>query len=767
MNNRISKSGHASTCLVVSLFVWCASALAQSDSANFKTGDRVDAMDGFNWKKATVTKVDGSSITVRFDQVNIPVEAREHMPKEMLERIRTRTLLLREVRAPKAPLAEKQFASTPTRKWSDRTGKFSIDARYAGTDGPKVVLVKTDGKKIAVPLERLSDQDRAYVKEQTDPSENPFTDTEAPAAAAGPMKEANWREAKLIQPQKFTKWIFVPTGDVAAILKTAEGPNAIVQLKTVPGADVGLNEVQGIFPSSDNRRVLVCRQKGNINEKQFLELVDILKNESEGLTPLPKQTILLDADLDAGLVAYRSNASGPNENKGVLTVAKFDSNDLTAIAQWEPYGHSTVGMNNELEQAKILSPNRILTLDRWGESIVIWDVAQVKALMKMPIGRANVLSTALSPDRKLLAIGAEIGISIIDLETGRHVATIPPDGRTYHSLAFRGDNARLAGLTDMCVKVWDLTNGKVTVDFTTAGTGTYDVALAWTGAYLLVGNNYLFDVDRRILLWEYQESMLTFHNASMRNGVLWIVPSSHDKSTLVSSPVPHPAALAMAKQLPSADEMLVAKPGDPVAIEIDMDPNVVLPDNVEKQIAGYVKGVEKSETDDGKIVMLKPGDSKKDLVRRELAIALKEAGYQVVDSSNLVLKFICKPQPQQTVLINVDGRSPARPEDFVEKPITPHATCLSFALNGEVIWENGFVAKPHMIIYLEKGETLDQALVRLSRPNMLMFSLMKFSSPMARRGKATENGAYGVSEFTSKGLIDGKNARTNVQHISG
>src|SRR5437763_15746278 len=112
-----------------------------------------------------------------------------------------------------------------------------------------------------------------------------------------------------------------------------------------------------------------------------------------------------------------------------------------------------------------------------------------------------------------------------------------------------------------------------------------------------------------------------------------------------------------------------------------MDPNVVLPDDVEKRIGSYVNAAEKSQSVEGKIVMLKASDSKKDLIRRQLAIALNEAGYQVVESSNLVLKFVCKPQPQQTVLINVDGRSPARPEDVVENTIRPHATCLSFVLN--------------------------------------------------------------------------------------
>jgi len=765
-------------CLIATL-CWSA-AFAVGDAKPFNVGDRVEAKDGFEWKLGTVTAIDVQSglITVRIDTEYLEPSARvaqeveerfeRQVPLAMREAVRSRSLTPDQVRPTAAARAEKRYALLPSRTWTDLSGKFKIDARYGGLEGGKTVLVKLDGSKISVPLEKLSSQDRSYIKDLIDPPENPFTDTEASDSAESVLQQANWRDAKEIKPQKFSKWTFVPTSNGFAELSAGNGPSVQVPLKGVPGADVGINKVEGVFSSSDHRRVLICRQKGSIEAVQFLELVDVSRKESRGLTPLPKQTLLLDADLDAGLVLYRSNEYGHEGNKGILTVAKFAPNELTAIARWEPFGQTTRGMDNQIEQARILSSDRVLTLDRFGRMVVIWDVTQPKAIWKIPIGSAQILSTALSPDRKLLAISAEQGISIIDLEAGRHVATIPPDGRVYHSLAFRADNARLGAFGDMSLKVWDLADGHSIVNFMTPSSiGSYDVALAWTGSYLLVGNNYLFDVDRRILLWEYQESSLTTHNASLRNGVLWIVPFSHGESTLVSSPVPHPAALAMVRQLPSADELIVAKPGDPVSIEIDMDANVVLPNDVERQIASYVDAAEGRDGSDGRVVMLKQSDSKKDVVRRQLAIALKEAGYEVVNSSSLVLRFVCKPQPEQTILINVDGRSPARPEDFVEKTITPHATCLSFILNGEAVWENGFVAKPHMIIYLEKGETLDEALERLSRPNMVIFSLMKFSSPLARPGKATENGAYGVSVFTSNGLTDGKNARTDIKRIGG
>ena len=46
-----------------------------------------------------------------------------------------------------------------------------------------------------------------------------------------------------------------------------------------------------------------------------------------------------------------------------------------------------------------------------------------------------------------------------------------------------------------------------------------------------------------------------------------------------------------------------------------------------------------------------------------------------------------------------------------------------------------------MMIWIEKGETLDKALERMTKPNVGLFTNAKFSPYVARPGKATPNGA--------------------------
>lgn len=64
--------------------------------------------------------------------------------------------------------AEKGDASSPgdrsaLRTWTDRSGKFQIRAKYVATEGEKVKLEKADGTQIAVPYDRLSEEDQKFL----------------------------------------------------------------------------------------------------------------------------------------------------------------------------------------------------------------------------------------------------------------------------------------------------------------------------------------------------------------------------------------------------------------------------------------------------------------------------------------------------------------------------------------------------------------------------------------------------------------------------
>lgn len=52
------------------------------------------------------------------------------------------------------------------RTWSDRSGKFKVEAELLGVTEGKVQLKRKDGQTVEVPLDRLSDEDQKFVAEQ-------------------------------------------------------------------------------------------------------------------------------------------------------------------------------------------------------------------------------------------------------------------------------------------------------------------------------------------------------------------------------------------------------------------------------------------------------------------------------------------------------------------------------------------------------------------------------------------------------------------------
>jgi hypothetical protein len=64
-------------------------------------------------------------------------------------------------------------AGVPMRTWSDVSGRFQIEAVFVSVVDGKVNLRRADGRVLAVPLEKLSAADQAYVKQQQQ-AENPF-----------------------------------------------------------------------------------------------------------------------------------------------------------------------------------------------------------------------------------------------------------------------------------------------------------------------------------------------------------------------------------------------------------------------------------------------------------------------------------------------------------------------------------------------------------------------------------------------------------------
>jgi hypothetical protein len=75
---------------------------------------------------------------------------------------------------PRSPVKPAQDAAA-NRLWHDAAGLYEVEARMLSLSDAKVTLQKKDGRKVIVPLEKLTPPDQAWAKEHAKPKPpNPF-----------------------------------------------------------------------------------------------------------------------------------------------------------------------------------------------------------------------------------------------------------------------------------------------------------------------------------------------------------------------------------------------------------------------------------------------------------------------------------------------------------------------------------------------------------------------------------------------------------------
>lgn len=127
----------------------CGTAWAQAtvDVSKLKKGDKLELKVGDKWVPARFEKPNTGKVII------VRREGAAQSEIAFIEMVRL---------PPDGDAAKPAFKP---RTWTDRTGKFKIDATLVRVEGDKVVLKRTEGgKEIAVALAKLSEADNKYVK---------------------------------------------------------------------------------------------------------------------------------------------------------------------------------------------------------------------------------------------------------------------------------------------------------------------------------------------------------------------------------------------------------------------------------------------------------------------------------------------------------------------------------------------------------------------------------------------------------------------------
>jgi len=235
------------------------------------------------------------------------------------------------------------------RKWTDSTGRFSVEAEFVEFVGGQVALKKTDGELIRLPLERLSEADQQHVQSLT-----------APAAVSQPPSSGR-KQTTAASPDTTPAQAGPPSsGDGATRTVVAEG--------------VGLTPEEAL---KDAFRAAVRQVVGEVVDAETLIKDDqIVKDQiltySDGFVP---QHTKLSERSEAGL--FRVTIRAVVERRKLEVRLRAANVSLRNVDGQSLFGNIVSQLENEKDGAALLRaalegfPKNYLEADVVGEPTIV------------------------------------------------------------------------------------------------------------------------------------------------------------------------------------------------------------------------------------------------------------------------------------------------------------------------------------------------------------------------------------------------------------
>jgi hypothetical protein len=683
-------------------------------------------------------------------------------------------------------------AFADTRTWTDSTGKFKMEANFIEIVEGQVKLERPDGKKVSLPLAKLSKDDQQYLRDLMKqrrsggaPEEaNPFSEppTGGNVRGAGRPGVGGWRIGDRVEVRDFRNWelgrimgfdtewdkIFV-TLDSGKTVEVHEGKHWI----RLPGTGDGEDFIGGLDASlpgdealgggdevaprtagkyqltqpdmASINRIVPLGDSGGSFQPDGAAVDASVRPRPSGLSPKPgffakttsmsvapgggaaavvmvggpemgdTDSVIEICDLKTGRV--QAKLAGPRNikllalsptGKRLATIAEVETFQMGPVQTWEINGKelkhlkswraSTDEHGRQLEWMGWIDDERLMTLDQNG--LTMWHAGEVRGIYQLGIERAK--QPAFSPGGKQFALAHDEGVDIHDVETGELVVPVPMDDVGYNRLAaFSPSGKQIAVTGTATVSLYDIASGELLTQAYAPSAGAFNKGLAWVNEkQVLVGGTDLVDVASKMSIWRYN------HNADQLASALgrhWYLIEENNQRALLPYQLPHAAVK------PVAESELVLKPGDAVALELQID--------------------------DGSITAEAETKLKSDL---------EAAGFTVSTEPNAKAKLVARSGPGESH--EMQYRDWGINAQTHKMSVTPREYELKMVVDGEEVWTRKQVQDaPHML-HLKKDQTVDQAVQEALTPKAGMFGVglpsryLPLSAMKARSSTLTVNG---------------------------
>ena len=307
------------------------------------------------------------------------------------------------------------------RTWTDSTGKHSVRAKLESVAGGKAILVREDGRKVRIALEKLSKADRDFIAQQN--TDSPFEKMDSKAGESAKESEESSSGSRKVR----VDW----SGSQAVLLANTNAewhislPAAAAydyQPKSValpPKADF-FEGLTGLAVSRVAKTAIVGYALDRLGTKTMrLLLCDLQAGRVTASAAIRDENMAPLALHDDGQqILVRSNEFGFGKHNRLEIWTIKGKDNIARSLIWTPYEDGWEP-SRDVVWADFIDTKRLATCSAGGK-MAVWNLATGQPVCHIQASQDSI--PALSPDRKMIAIASKESIALFDVDKQEMIA---------------------------------------------------------------------------------------------------------------------------------------------------------------------------------------------------------------------------------------------------------------------------------------------------------------------------------------------------------
>jgi hypothetical protein len=453
------------------------------------------------------------------------------------------------------------------RTWTDSTGRYELQAKFVSVQDNMVTLVRENGAKMQIALDKLSKADQEYVanlesaspfKPVDDSPFMPVQPTPKPEPSFGGPRNvtADWSQSQVVVLDAAgAQWDITPpaadTSDFRA--KSVALPQKTDFFEKLTGV--------AINPVAKKAVVGYTLAKHGSDGTSRIQMCDLERGRTSASASAPGQMAPMALHDDGRHVLMRRNEFGFG-NLDRLEIWSIQGKEVLRSLIWIPYDDVRGGARDVM-WAEFVDARTLATSSRGGR-VALWDVASAQPICHFQTVDGAV--PAMSADRKWIAFSSQNKMGLFNIEN-REVAVIQdtPSTFTWPYMAFSPTGRKIGCIARDRIMVWDTASGQLEKDFATPGIHIHGAIDFPDDGFILAANQFLIALDTQLKLWQYQGA----EYVRTVGGTTFLAVSGFGGSgVLATAKVPHAEAKSILEKAIKQPDLFVFRQGTPVKLNV-------------------------------------------------------------------------------------------------------------------------------------------------------------------------------------------------------